>query len=89
MSNQSPFVATSSSSTPATVPSTKKRRGFAAMDPAVVRVLARKGGIAAHVAGTAHEFNGDEARAAGRKGGLAAHESKEGTSPAPPESQPS
>jgi general stress protein YciG len=53
--------------------STKKRRGFAAMDRELVRELARRGGAAAHRAGTAHEFSSDEARAAGRKGGLAAH----------------
>ena len=33
--------------------------------------LGRKGGVAAHRAGTAHEFNSDEARIAGRKGALA------------------
>ena len=54
----------------------KKKRGFAAMDRTQVRELARKGGIAAHRAGTAHEFSSDEARAAGRKGGLATHSSR-------------
>jgi general stress protein YciG len=43
------------------------------MNPDQVRELARRGGVAAHRAGTAHEFSSDEARAAGRKGGLAAH----------------
>lgn len=33
------------------------------------REIARKGGMAAHQKGTAHEFTKDEARAAGRKGG--------------------
>ena len=33
------------------------------------REIARKGGRAAHVKGTAHEFTADEARDAGRKGG--------------------
>lgn len=33
--------------------------------------IARKGGKAAHSAGTAHEFSSDEARVAGRKGGRA------------------
>ena len=33
------------------------------------REIARKGGRAAHVKGTAHQFTSDEARAAGRKGG--------------------
>jgi hypothetical protein len=51
----------------------RARRGFAAMDPELVRAISRRGGIAAHVRGTAHEFTPDEARAAGRKGGLAAH----------------
>jgi len=44
-------------------------RGFASMDAEKQREIARKGGKAAHAKGTAHEFNADEARAAGRKGG--------------------
>lgn len=55
------------------VPPTPRKRGFAAMDPAFVSEIARKGGKAAHAAGTAHEFTSDEARAAGRKGGRATH----------------
>jgi len=51
----------------------RKKRGFAAMDINLVRELARKGGVAAHEAGTAHEFRGEEARIAGRKGGIASH----------------
>jgi general stress protein YciG len=51
-------------------------RGFAAMDRNLVREIARKGGIAAHAKGSAHEFTGKEARAAGRKGGLATHENR-------------
>jgi general stress protein YciG len=43
------------------------------MDRALVRELARKGGQAAHAAGTAHEFTSEEARDAGRKGGQATH----------------
>lgn len=50
-----------------------KPRGFAAMDRAFVIEIARKGGKAAHTAGTAHEFTSDEARIAGRKGGQATH----------------
>ena len=50
-----------------------RKRGFGAMDRAEVRKLAQKGGVAAHRAGTAHEFSSEEARAAGRKGGLATH----------------
>lgn len=49
----------------------RRPRGFAAMPPEVVRELARKGGKAAHAAGTAHAFTAEEARIAGRKGGLA------------------
>ncbi len=49
----------------------KPRRGFAAMDPEYVRELARRGGVAAHRAGTAHQFDRKEAVEAGRKGGLA------------------
>lgn len=44
-------------------------RGFASMDREKQRVIASKGGRAAHQIGTAHEWNSDEARAAGRKGG--------------------
>lgn len=39
------------------------------MDPALVAKISRKGGRAAHRAGTAHEFSTKEARAAGSKGG--------------------
>jgi general stress protein YciG len=50
-----------------------KPRGFAAMAPELRSAIARKGGKAAHAAGTAHQFTSDEAREAGRKGGKAAH----------------
>lgn len=43
------------------------------MDRRLVSEIARKGGKAAHSAGTAHEFSSDEARAAGQKGGRATH----------------
>ena len=43
------------------------------MDRNLVSEIARKGGKAAHAAGTAHEFTSDEARNAGRKGGMATH----------------
>jgi len=49
----------------------KSTRGFASMDRTKQREIARKGGRAAHMKGTAHEFTPDEARAAGRKGGEA------------------
>lgn len=52
-------------------PRKKSRRGFAAMSPEKQREIAQKGGRAAHIKGTAHEFNSETARAAGRKGGLA------------------
>lgn len=48
----------------------KKPRGFAAMDPELVKAISSKGGKSAHAAGTAHQFTTDEAKAAGRKGGL-------------------
>ena len=44
-------------------------RGFASMDPERQRQIAREGGKAAHVKGTAHEFTSEEARNAGRQGG--------------------
>lgn len=68
-------------------PRQPKRRGFAAMDPAKVSEIARKGGKAAHAAGTAHEFTADEARTAGRKGGLAPH-SRRGTQKLPEREKP-
>jgi general stress protein YciG len=51
----------------------RRPRGFAAMDRQLVSEIARKGGKAAHSAGTAHEFTTEEAREAGRKGGQASH----------------
>ena len=56
---------------PATKP--RKPRGFASMDPKLVSELAKRGGKAAHRAGTAHQFTSAEAREAGRRGGLATH----------------
>jgi len=46
-------------------------RGFASMDRSKQREIARKGGRAAHLRGTAHEWSSEEAREAGRKGGMA------------------
>lgn len=43
--------------------------GFASMDRRKQREIARKGGMAAHRKGVAHEFTAEEARSAGRKGG--------------------
>jgi len=48
---------------------TKSIRGFAAMSPEKQREIARKGGRKAHEQGVAHQWNSEEARAAGRKGG--------------------
>jgi uncharacterized protein len=70
-----------------------RRRGFAAMDRDRVKQIASKGGRAAHAAGTAHQFNSDEARVAGRKGGMAPHVRRGGVrrrpqdSASPPPSQ--
>ena len=61
------------SALPSTIRHIKAKRGFAVMDPNQVRELARRGGVAAHLNGRAHEFTSDEARAAGRKGGVASH----------------
>ena len=47
----------------------KKLRGFAAMSSEKQREIASKGGRAAHVQGTAHEWTSVSAREAGRKGG--------------------
>lgn len=53
-----------------------KPRGFASMDAAKRRDIAREGGRAAHEKGTAHEFTATEARAAALKsrlGGCTSH----------------
>ena len=49
------------------------RRGFACMSSEKQRAIASKGGRAAHVKGTAHEWDSGEAREAGRKGGQISH----------------
>jgi uncharacterized protein len=61
----------------------KRPRGFAAMDRKLVSEIARKGGKAAHSAGTAHEFTSEEARVAGRKGGRATHAKRRKTTDEP------
>lgn len=48
----------------------KSGRGFASMSPVEQRAIARKGGKAGHIKGTAHEWCTAEAREAGRKGGM-------------------
>lgn len=52
-------------------------RGFASMNPDKQREIASKGGRAAHMKGTAHEFSANEAREAGRKGGQAVSRNRE------------
>jgi hypothetical protein len=62
----------------------RRLRGFAAMDPERRRRISSDGGKAAHLKGTAHEFDHDEARAAGRKGGkatAAAHATRDARAP--------
>jgi general stress protein YciG len=44
------------------------------MDQEKRRIIASKGGKAAHEKGSAHEFTPEEAREAGRKGGHVAHQ---------------
>ena len=60
----------------------KEDRGFASMDRNKQREIASKGGKAAHLKRTAHEWTSEEARAAGRKGGMASHRSKAAPQPA-------
>lgn len=48
-----------------------KDRGFASMDRKKQLEIARRGGVAAHQKGTAHEYTSEEARIAGMKGGRA------------------
>lgn len=50
-------------------PKIPARRGFATMDPEKQRVIASKGGKSAHAKGRAHQWNREEAVAAGKKGG--------------------
>ena len=64
-------------------PKPRRPRGFAAMDRKLVSEIARKGGKAAHSAGTAHEFTTEEARVAGRKGGRATHAKRRAQSEPP------
>jgi general stress protein YciG len=52
-------------------------RGFAAMDPDRHRLIASRGGRAAHEKGVAHQFTPEEARKAGKKGGQALSQNRE------------
>ncbi len=68
----------------------KEDRGFASMNPERQREIASKGGKAAHLKGTAHEWTTDEAREAGAKGGRATHARRrtlQGDAAQPSESQ--
>jgi general stress protein YciG len=49
----------------------KSKRGFAALSREQVAAISSKGGIAAHKAGTGHEFTSEEARRSGSLGGKA------------------
>ena len=79
--NNDQTVSQSQPTTSETPARTRKPRGFAAMDPKLVSELAKRGGKAAHRAGTAHQFTSDEARVAGRKGGMATHAKRRVSSP--------
>lgn len=59
----------------------KSRRGFAAMSPARQREIASQGGRAAHEQGVAHQWDKNEARAAGKKGGQASGVRRRGPEP--------
>jgi len=48
--------------------SAKRARGFAAMSPARLKEISRKGGLHAHAKGAAHQFTSTEAREAGSRG---------------------
>jgi general stress protein YciG len=61
----------------------KEDRGFASMDPTKQREIASKGGKAAHLKGTAHEWSSQEAREAGRKGGMAHNRKRQEVAQAP------
>ena len=65
------FTVSNENMTDQAEPRRKERRGFASMSPEKQREIASKGGRAAHMKGTAHEWTSEEARAAGRKGGRA------------------
>ncbi len=54
----------------------KQRRGFALLTPEERRQIAKRGGHAAHEAGTAHRWTKESAAEAGRKGGSAPHASR-------------
>ena len=47
----------------------QRKRGFACLSAEQRAEMARRGGVAAHARGTAHEWTSETAKAAGRKGG--------------------
>lgn len=53
-----------------------RRRGFASMSEEKQREIASKGGKAAHLKGTAHQWSSNEAREAGRRGGQKTQEKR-------------
>jgi len=55
------------------LPCEPRLRGFASMSPDKVSEIAKKGGLSAHAAGTAHRFTPEEAKIAGKRGGDAPH----------------
>ena len=55
----------------------KSTKGFGSMNKEKQREIAQKGGRAAHVKGTAHEFTKEEARVAGHKGGVSVSRNRE------------
>lgn len=63
----------------------KEHRGFASMDRAKVREIARKGGLAAHAQGVAHTWTTEEATEAGRKGGMQTYRNRTGIHTPPPQ----
>lgn len=62
---------------------TPKPRGFAALTPERLRQISHQGGVAAHLKGTAHQWNPITAREAGRKGGLSTRAKKVSGAPRP------
>jgi general stress protein YciG len=64
----------------------RKPRGFAALTPERRKEISHKGGVSAHIKGSAHEWDSGAAREAGRKGGLA-HSRR--TTAASPQTPPS
>ncbi len=59
----------------------KEHRGFASMDRDKQREIASRGGRAAHVRGTAHEWTSKQAREARRKGGMASGRNRQSSAP--------